>query len=181
MRYTINRKDWQLHEATYDDVDDLYMVAIIPEVYRYLADGVAPSREYMKKWIGANYAEDRVSGVGLWLLKNKEGQLAGCVSLGMHGERSAELIYLLHPFFWGKGLATAMNWTVIQYAFRTGNFDQIIAGTDQPNIASAAVMKRLGMKFLQDVKYPMGPGVEYIYRKDFPAPADLPVILKMSR
>lgn len=181
MRYNINPAEWWLYEATYEDTDDLHAVSIVPEVYQYLADGVAPAREEIAKWVETNYDPERFAGLGLWLLKNKEGRLAGCVSLGAHDERSTELIYLLHPDFWGKGLATAMSWTVMQFAFQAGNIDQIIAGTDQPNVASMAVMKRLGMKFLKDVDYPMGPGVEYVYRKDFSPPNELPVILEISK
>ncbi len=85
--------------------------------------------------------------------------------------------YLLHPQYWGQGFATRMSWTVIQQAFETGHVDQIVAGADAPNTASVNVMRRLGMTFLRTVQYPLGPGVEYTYRRDDPVPIPLPMII----
>jgi RimJ/RimL family protein N-acetyltransferase len=55
-----------------------------------------------------------------------------------------------------------MAWSVIEGAFASGQADAVIAGADSPNVASLALMRRLGMRFHQNVTYPLGSGVEYI-------------------
>jgi RimJ/RimL family protein N-acetyltransferase len=87
----------------------------------------------------------------------------GCVRLSRVGDdtASAELTYVLHPSGWGRGLATAMSRSVIARAFRVPSCESIIAGADLANTRSIEVMKRLGMRFLREVVYPLGPGVEY--------------------
>jgi ribosomal-protein-alanine N-acetyltransferase len=160
-----NANGWYLRRATAQDADEIHALMCVPEVYRYLADGAAPPRSIVEQWIEHSEAQSSASGLGLWLLK-RDATLGGCVLLEMRMEpRSAELTYLLHPQFWGKGLATRMSWAVIQRAFDSDSVDQVLAGADTPNTASLAVMRRLGMTYLRTVQYPAGPGVEYVYRR----------------
>jgi ribosomal-protein-alanine N-acetyltransferase len=103
------------------------------------------------------------------------GSLAGLVRLETLAEaRSAELTYVVEPRHPGRGLATRMSWTVLQHAFGSGRFDTIVAGADVPNEASVRVMQRLGMSFRRSVRYPAGPGVEYVSRREDPAPQPMP-------
>jgi len=156
----------------------VHALLCIPEVYRYLCDGAAPPRSVADEWIDLNGAESASRAHGLWLLVGDSGRVAGCVALGpAERPRSCGLDYLLHPEFWGVGLATRMSWTVVEWALRNGGLEGVVAGTDLPNEASAAVMRRLGMSFLRDVSYPLGPGVEYLLRHDDPAPDPLPATI----
>ena len=167
--------EWHLRRASEQDVDALYALLCVPEVYRYLSDGVPPPRWQAEKWIELNRADNAASGLGLWLLEDDTHRLAGCVGLEADSRpRTGELIYLLHPEYWGQGLATRMSWTVVERVFRKRLLDQIVAGADGPNQASVAVMSRLGMKYLRAVRYPLGPGVEYVLRHDDPKPTPLP-------
>ena len=85
-----------------------------------------------------------------------------------------ELDYLLHPDVWGRGLATRMGWTVLERAFGDRELESVVAGTDAPNRASVAVLRRLGMRFGRGVRYPLGPGVEYVRRRGDPPPDPRP-------
>ena len=166
--------NWILRPVADEDTDRLYALMCIPEVYRYLADGVVPPRAVLEYWVARNHTDFAAHNIGLWVLEDDHAVLAGCVRLESQvGARSAELTYVLHPQCWGLGLATRMSWTVIQHALQSGDVDQIVAGADQPNTASIAVMRRLGMTFLRFVQYPAGPGVEYVFRRDDPPPAQL--------
>ncbi len=168
-------QEWFFHRASEQDVDALYALLCVLEVYRYLSDGVPPPREVAEKWVELNRAENFASGLGLWLLEDGAQGLAGCVGLDADSRpRTAELVYVLHPAYWGQGLATRMSWTAVEHVFRERLLDQIVAGADAPNQASIAVMRRLGMKYLRTVQYPLGPGVEYVLRHDDPKPTPLP-------
>ncbi len=166
---------WRLKRVSTHDTERLHTLMGVPEVYRYLTDGVALTRYRVEQWIALAHHDGAANGLGLWMLESQHGILAGGVELKTYNlPRSAELSYFLHPQFWGQGLATRMSWTVMQWAFEGGYFDQIIAGADAPNTASVSVMRRLGMTFLRDVEYSLGPGVEYVYRRDDPVPSPLP-------
>jgi ribosomal-protein-alanine N-acetyltransferase len=176
-----HEQDWHLRWATTKDISALHRLLCIPEVYRYLADNVVPPRSAVEQWVERSDQDFSDSGIGLWLLEDNDGQLAGCVRLEANPvNRSAELTYVLHPQFWGLGLATRMSWTVMQLAFSRSNIEQIIAGADKPNTASFAVMRRLGMTFLRSVEYPAGPGSEYVFRRTDPAPSPAPEVIPES-
>lgn len=167
--------EWYLRRASEQDSDALYELLCVPEVYRYLCDGAPPPREQVEQWVELNREDNAASGQGLWLLENDVRRLAGCVTLDAGGNiRTGELVYLLHPKYWGQGLATRMSWAVVERVFREGLLDRIVAGADTPNHASIAVMRRLGMKYLRDVSYPLGQGVEYVLRHDDPKPIPEP-------
>ncbi len=171
-------EEWCLRRASDDDVERLHTLLQVPDVYRFLTDGVALPRWRVVQWIQRAHAHVRDHGMGFWMLEGDQGVLAGCVELKMQSQPgSAELTYLLHPKFWGHGLATRMSWTVMQRAFEMGYVDQIIAGADEPNTASVRVMHRLGMTFWRTVQYPLGPGVEYVCRRGDPVPTPLPTVI----
>ena len=121
------------------------------------------------------------SGFGMWFLEDPSKRYAGCVELRPYPSfRSAELIYLLDPRYRGQGLALRMAWTAITHAFLSSQIDSVIAGTDLPNPASLAVMRRLGMRFHKDVQYPLGAGVEYVLHRDDIGPVPKPVLIPIE-
>jgi ribosomal-protein-alanine N-acetyltransferase len=169
---------WYLRHVADADTNALYDLMCIPAVYRYLADNVVPPRSVLEHWIVRSHHDFKEQDIGLWVLENRANQLAGCVRLEAQlASRSAELTYVLHPQFWGLGLATRMSWSVMQLAFARSDIDQIIAGADDPNTASFAVMHRLGMTLWRHVEYPAGPGREYIFRRTDPAPMPVPAVI----
>jgi [ribosomal protein S5]-alanine N-acetyltransferase len=52
-----------------------------------------------------------------------------------------------HPDYWGKGLATAAARQLVQLGFDEHDLHRIFATCDPRNIASAAVLQRLGMQY----------------------------------
>lgn len=175
------REDWRLRPATAADVDGLHALAARPAVNRYLFDGVAPGRQAVADLLARCRRVAAETGLGCWILAHPAAPHAGAVWLRADlAARSAEISYLLAPDHWGRGLATRMAWTVITHAFRTPHIDRVIAGADMPNTTSLAVMARLGMRFDRNVRYPLGPGVEYVLHRDDPGPDPRPVPLPFA-
>jgi RimJ/RimL family protein N-acetyltransferase len=73
-----------------------------------------------------------------------------------------------------------MAWTAITHTFLSSQIDSVIAGTDLPNTASLAVMRRLGMRFHREVQYPLGAGVEYVLHRDDVGPIPKPVLMPLG-
>jgi [ribosomal protein S5]-alanine N-acetyltransferase len=169
---------WWLRHASLADTDGLHALGSKPLVYRYLFDGSSPSREYIAKRIGDTIPVESANGSGTWLLGNSVASYAGCVQLLPDlSERITELTYLLDPNYWGQGLAVRMGWTAITQAFLSSRIDAVVAGADAPNEASFAVMQRLGMRFRRHVRYPLGPGMEYMLHRDDIGPSPRPAVL----
>jgi len=172
---------WRLRAADLSDIDGFHALTSNPLVYRYLFDGVPPGKEYITHLVAQSVANAGEPGLGMWFLEDVSARYAGCVELRTYpSPRSAELIYLLDPRHWGQGLALRMAWTVITHAFLSSQIDSVIAGTDLPNIASLAVMRRLGMRFYKTVRYPLGAGVEYVLHRDDVGPLPKPVLIPIG-
>ena len=140
----------------------------VPDVYRYLVDGAPPSLSLTEDWI-SSVTESGKPPEGLWgLYQGGASRLLGMTRLSDFSDGAIEISYLLHPDFWGRGLATRMAHTLIGVAFSHAAVELVKAGTDEPNKASVHVMERLGMTFFQEVTYPAGKGLEYsLRRRDF--------------
>ena len=166
----------RLVPAPFEHGDRLHALFCMPEVYRYLADGAPPARAITDHWLEKSSLDRaRTPCVGLFELLEGEDRLIGCGRTHLLEESgAAELTYVLHPDFWGQGLATMMGWTLMQQAFDSALVETMIAGTDDPNTASQAVMRRLGMRFHRHTQNARWSGVEYIRRADDPTPDPVP-------
>lgn len=159
----MTHSDMQLRRVRSEDADEIHQLFCVPEVYEFLADGVAPPRSVADSWIDAATIDAARSSGGLWALTRKVNhRIFGLVRLSGATQGRLELTYLLHPEVWGLGHATRMAHTAMAHAFGSGLISAIWAGADAPNAASIAVMKRLGMKYWRSVYYPLGAGLEYI-------------------
>ena len=82
-------------------------------------------------------------------------------------ERQAEIGYSLACAYQGRGLATEGVTVWLDYAFRTFQLHRVIAVTDCENLASVALLERLGMRreghFLQNIWFKGKWGDEYLY------------------
>ena len=174
--------DYRLVPVDFAHGDGLHELFCLPEVYRYLADGAPPDREITTRWIEKSFADRTITpDVGLYRLLSADDRILGCVRTHfLAAPRTTELTYVLHPEAWGRGLATAMGWTAMQQAFGSGCVDTMIAATDDPNTASVAVMRRLGMRFLRHTRNPRWSGVEYVRHRSDPWPDPVPRSLVMG-
>ena len=56
-----------------------------------------------------------------------------------------EIGWRLHPDFWGRGLASEGARAALDWGFGPGGMQEILAFTAATNLASQAVMRRIGM------------------------------------
>jgi RimJ/RimL family protein N-acetyltransferase len=66
------------------------------------------------------------------------------------------LFWMTSPAMQGRGLATEAAWALVRFAFDVLKLGRILAGTEYSNLASIALMRKLGMR---------------IERNPFPSPA----------
>ena len=124
-----------------------------PEVARWLSpvdrDPLAASEatiaRFQASWSARGYAP-----WGVFC----DGRLIGQCGLNFVPEFEAtEVLWALHPDGWGKGYATEAARAALELGFGTIGLALIFAVTWPENLASQAVMKRLGLAYRRNVVY----------------------------
>jgi RimJ/RimL family protein N-acetyltransferase len=143
-----------------DDLAAFHRLVTDPHVRRYLMDGNVFPSEWSEERIRESQALFARRGVGLWLVdEHPSGALVGfCGFLEfptLHAE--PQLVYALFEAFAGKGYATEMGRAAVEHARTKAGFGEIIASVDEPNVASARVLAKLGFEHTGSVPGAFGP------------------------
>jgi [ribosomal protein S5]-alanine N-acetyltransferase len=130
-------------------LDAFHSLVTDEHVRRYLLDGSIVSREWSEERMRASESLFTRRGVGIWIAHTTSSdELVGfCGFLELptlHSE--PQLVYALFERFTGQGLATEMAMAAITEARTKPGFDEIIAGVDDVNSASAGVLEKLGFR-----------------------------------
>jgi RimJ/RimL family protein N-acetyltransferase len=139
-----------------------------PEVVKWMlpapADPLDAARVAIERYAGGW----RERGYGPWGVFHDSRQIghAGLNFVPEFGE--TEVLWSLHPDAWGRGFATEAARAALELGFRVLDLKLIFAITRLDNIASQAVMKRLGLTYRRDVVYRDTESVWYdLTREDF--------------
>ncbi len=131
------------------DVDTLHAQWLDPDVRRYLWDGRTIARDEVVGVVEESIASFAARRFGLWTIE------AGSTPIGFAGLRripdsdDVELYYGLAPSSWRSGFATEAARAVLRYAFDVVGLARVWLRTDGPNVASVAVMERLGARYVR--------------------------------
>lgn len=130
-----------------EDCDALHALWTDPDVRRYLWDDVVVDRDAVMEVIEASERDFDSEGFGFWTLSlpGHETIIGFCGFRHEPRTAEAELVYGIAPPYWGQGLATEAAEGALRHAFETLALDEVIAGTDAPNLASLRVMEKVGM------------------------------------
>lgn len=74
-------------------------------------------------------------------------ELVGFARLGLTGVQAAKLGYAIAADHWGRGYAPDATRTVVNFGFSTLQLHRISAAIGPDNVASVAVVERLGMRY----------------------------------
>ncbi len=102
------------------------------------------------------------------LERREDGTLLGEVLLRLADREAlqAEIGYVLHPSFFGRGYATEAASAVVDLGFSLG-FHRIFARLDSRNVGSIGVMERLGFRreahFIENSRFKGTWSDEYVY------------------
>ncbi|MGH7520921.1 MAG: GNAT family N-acetyltransferase [Gemmatimonadales bacterium] len=104
-------------------------------------------------------------GFGLWVLRDAaDGRVAGrCVlrHLDVEGTDEVELGYGFHKEYWGRGLATEVARTLLQFGLKELKLPSIVAITRPANLGSQRVLIKTGFAYEREVSYDGVPHVLY--------------------
>jgi RimJ/RimL family protein N-acetyltransferase len=132
-----------------DDVDVLHAQWTDPEVRRHLWDGRVVGRDEVVAIVEESIATFAARRLGFWTLAVRpSSDVVGFVGLRSPA-RDVELYYGLAPARWGRGFATEASRAVLRYAFDVVGVPSVDVRADGPNVASIAVMRRLGARWVR--------------------------------
>lgn len=150
----------QFSFITERDAELLYQLDHDPEVMKYLTSGRTSSKEQViNEFLPrlARYA-DQTLGHGLWLVSDViNNEPYGWVLVRPMGffsdspqRNNLELGWRFFKKHWGKGIATEAAKTVMETLLQQRAIKQYSATALVDNIASIAIMKKLGMNKVSD-------------------------------
>ena len=137
------------------DGPDLFAVFAAPAVMRYWNS--APPRDAVEAGEWAAHLEDmqRRLGYAQWRVSERAGdRLVGIAGLQpLDGGPEVELTYALEPSLWGRGYATEAGAAALAYGFEEAGLERVVGIAKPENRASAAVLRKLGMRPLGLAEY----------------------------
>ena len=152
-----------------DDLDPLARLYADPEMRRYYPDGTRTREQTRAEmdWFLNGHPEH--PQLGLWATVDRHtGEFLGRCGLlhwVMDGRPEVEVAYLIDKRRWGQGLANEAARAIAQHAQQTLGLTRLICLVMPGHEASAAVARKIGMRFerafedefgLSDV-YALGP------------------------
>lgn len=152
---TIKTRRLSLRAPGSDDVDRITSIIQDEDIVRWLARVPWPyERVHAEAWV-KSAPEIAASGEEFAFAIDRDGLigLIGMISIRNLKDRP-ELGYWLGKLWWGNGFMTEAARAVVGYAFDTLRTDEIVSGTFDGNLASQALLKRLGFVITGESKEP---------------------------
>jgi RimJ/RimL family protein N-acetyltransferase len=134
-----------------DDLDRLAEIQSSPDVARYLY-WEPRTRAEVEPVLAQRIAETRLErdddAVTLAVERRADGLLLGDATIFLRSvaNRQVEVGYVFHPDAGGHGYATEAARALVDLAFSDLDAHRVFARTDARNTASAALLRRLGMR-----------------------------------
>ncbi len=145
-RVVLETEQLLLREMTLDDLNFVAVMMADADVTHFY--GHRYSRTECEEWIGRQLDRYRRDGHGLWLAAERAtGTPVGQIGLAtqvIEGTAHAEVGWLLHRPYWGRGYATQAATAVRDAAFRKWRYDHVVSLIQADNGRSRRVAERLG-------------------------------------
>lgn len=145
----------RLRRFVTQDAEDLFGVLGGKDVLKYFPPMPSPSltlAERMIERIGEQWEAD---GYGLWAVESRDtARLLGrCGFQYLPETKEVEIDYILGPEHWGRGIASEAASTALQHGLDDLGFTRVIGIVHPENLASRAVLKKIGMTFDVQTEY----------------------------
>lgn len=143
--------------ASIKDAPFLFKLMNEPSYIRNIGDRniktTADAENFIKDKLLKSYKDN---GYGYYIIKLKDSlQPIGICGLVNRTEMGfIDIGYALLPEFWSNGFAYEATKGLYDHARKEFNIDTIVAITEPQNIKSIALIKKLGMSYIKNVKLP---------------------------
>lgn len=131
------------------DSADLFKIRSDEKVMQYILKPRDQNEKDTIALISAINNAVRLSEGIYWGIKIKpENKLIGAVGFNYINRihQNAEIGYLIHKDYWGKGIGSLATKTIVEFAFKQLKLHRIEASISPGNIASKEILKKLGFQ-----------------------------------
>ncbi len=162
-----------IREIRISDSEGMFELDSNPNVHLYLGKKPVKTMEQTQKMIveiRGRYQED---GICRWAVEEKStGKFVGWTGFRMNSdiimngmENVFDLGYRFVESAWGKGYASETSFACMEYAFTHLDYDPIHGAADILNIGSNRILKKVGMKFVNEFDFEDAPHYFYAITK----------------
>lgn len=150
---------------TFDENDADFIIELLnsPGFLSFIGDrkvrSLEDAKDYIKNKIIAAY---HTNGFGMWLLELKESgiPIGTCGLVNRDEIEEVDIGFAVLPQFMGKGYTYESAKEVLVYAQNKLEIEVIAAIVNGNNIASKALLKKLGYTYIKDIRMENGDNVE---------------------
>jgi RimJ/RimL family protein N-acetyltransferase len=133
------------------DLEDVHAIRSRPDVVRYLYGDVRSRQEveeFLAERVRLTSLREDDDGLALAAERRDDGRVIGEVTLWLRSaeHRQGEIGFVFHPDAQGRGYAREAATAMLQLAFGQLGLHRVFGRMDARNEASAALMRRLGMR-----------------------------------
>ncbi len=141
----IHSKRVVLKQFELSDYDVLKELMLDAEVLKHTGFRVPQSEEKINKHF-QKLINNPQWPMGVWAGKFKTtNEFMGWFMLKIVAD-SPELGFMLPKKFWGRGLATEVSKSILNYAFDVLKLPEVVAVADSDNLASLRILEKIGMR-----------------------------------
>ena len=130
-------------------IDNLSDLDSDPEVLRYITNGEIRDRKHQEEAVPRviKYMQEN-PGLGLWIAYLKESSefIGWYILKHLPDDGGVEVGFRLKQKFWGNGYSTEAGTALLKHGFETLDLNRIAAIVRPDNLASQAVIKKIGLK-----------------------------------
>ncbi len=130
------------------DAEELFQLNASEQVMRYLPkdevyDQEEQAEQFLKAYIDKS---DGLEFVRQAVLRKSDGCWLGWCGLAKQENGEIDLGFRFHEKEWGRGYASESGRAWLEYGFRVGRLNQIVARAAQDNLGSQRVLEKLGFR-----------------------------------
>ncbi|AIC93254.1 GNAT family N-acetyltransferase [Shouchella lehensis] len=145
-KVVFSEAEFDLAEVVYEDWKAIHRYASLPIVSQYQPWETMREKDTTDYVKGIVEAAQQVPRTRFAYAIQKDRRTIGVTELNVRDKTNGEISYILHPDYWGQGLATKAAKKMLLYGFEELELHRIYGTCDPNNGASARVLQRLGMR-----------------------------------
>lgn len=145
----------RLRRLEENDADFVFQLVNEPSFIKNIGDKEVRSRADAVQFIRESYwTNQKKEGYGQFLVELKKNSIpiGMCGILYRDSLQASDVGFAFLPEYWGKGYAIEAADAVYKYARSTLGVGKIVGLTNEDNLPSIKILKKLGMKFERIVK-----------------------------
>ena len=163
MKFYLETERLILRDILESDVEGMFELDSNQTVHQYLGKNPIKTIDQAKESINFIRLQYEERGIGRFAVIEKDsGKFTGWSGLKLNVGIKEELNgfqdfidigYRFIPKYWGKGYATETSLATLQYGFETMDYSTIYGAADIENIGSNKVLKKIGLKFINEFQF----------------------------